>query len=277
MLNSREGNNMEIIKNKKDIKRIKTYINGLDENMEGGVPEGHIVLVDGSSGTMKSSISFNTLYNEAVKGNTGCYMTLEQSSHSIIKHMVNLDFDISKINLVIISDISKIDTELKSAKAKKGSLIMVDLSSIRKKVKDTKFSSGSDWLNAIKNIATKIAKDAQCKLFVLDSMSALYALSRFEQPRAKIFFIFEFLREIGLTSYLISESTSGKGKYTEFGVEEYLADGILHLELAERYRKVTRDIQIVKMRATNCNLDIFTLVYKNNKFSALEGGKTPVL
>lgn len=268
---------MELIKSKKDIKRIKTYINGLDENMEGGIPEGHIVLINGSSGTMKSSIAFNTLYNEAIKGNAGCYITLEQSSHSIIKHMVNMDFDMSKINIVIISDITKIDTELKSAKAKKRSLIMVDLSSIRKKVRDTKFSSGSDWLNAIKNIAVKISKDAQCKFFVLDSMSALYALSKFEESRAKIFSIFEFLRELGLTSYLISESTSGKGKHTEFGVEEYLADGILHLELAERYRKVTREISIIKMRATNCNLDIFTLVYKNKKFSALEGGKTPVL
>ena len=110
---------MELIKSKKDIKRIKTYINGLDENMEGGIPEGHIVLINGSSGTMKSSVAFSILYNEAVNGNTGFYLTLEQSSHSIINHMVNMDFDMSKINLVISSDISKIDTDLKSVKSSK--------------------------------------------------------------------------------------------------------------------------------------------------------------
>ena len=164
-----------------------------------------------------------------------------------------------------------------AAAKKKGSLVMIDLSSIRKKVKDTKFSSGSDWLNAIKNVVTKVSKDASSNLFVLDSVSALYALSNFEDPRSKIFFIFEFLRELGLTSYIISEASPGKGKYTEFGVEEYLADGILHLEVAERYRKVTREITIAKMRATKCNLDIFTLEYKDRAFHALEGGKTPVL
>ena len=178
---------MDLIKNKKETKRIKTYISDLDENMEGGIPAGHIVLVNGSSGTMKSSISFNVLYNEALKGNTGFYMTLEQSATSIMKHMVNMDFDISKINLVILSDISKIDKELKAVKSsKKGSLIMADLGAIRKKVKDTKFSSGSDWLNAIKNLTTKIVNSTKCGLFVLDSMSALYALSNFDNPRTKL-------------------------------------------------------------------------------------------
>ena len=269
---------MDLIKSKKEIKRIKTYIINLDDDMEGGIPEGHIVLVNGTSGTMKSSISFNVLYNEAIKGNTGFYLTLEQSANSIIKHMVNMDFDMSKVNLVMMSDISKIEKDIKSVKSsKKGSLILADLSSIRKKVKDTKFSSGSDWLNAIKNLTTKIAHDTKCGVFVLDSMSALYALSDFKDPRTKLFFIFEFLRELGLTAFLISESPSDRNRFTEFGVEEYLADGIIRLELTERYRKVTREISIVKMRATDCNLDIFTLEYRNKKFSAMYGGKTPVV
>jgi circadian clock protein KaiC len=269
---------MDLIKSKKEIKRVKTYIDGLDQNLEGGIPRGHIVLVNGTSGTMKSSISFNVLYNEALSGNIGFYLTLEQSSASIIQHMINLDFDLSKINLITISNISGMDKELKSAKSsKKGSLILADLGPIRKKVKDTKFSSGSDWLNAIKNLTTKVTKDTNCQLFVLDSMSALYALSRFENPRSKLFYIFEFLRGLELTSFLITETPADKVRHTEFGVEEYLADGIIRLELAERYRRVTRELTIAKMRATNCNLDIFTLDYKNKKFKVMYGGKTPVL
>lgn len=154
---------------------------------------------------------------------------------------------------------------------------MVDLGAIRKKFGDAKFSSSSDWLNAIKNLTTKIVEDTKCSLFVLDSLSALYALSKFQEPRTKLFFIFEFLRELGLTSFLVSESPPEKAKFTEFGVEEYLADGILRLQLTERYRRVTREINIVKMRATKCNLDIFTLEYRNKKFHALYGGKTPVV
>lgn len=269
---------MEIIKNKKEMKRIKTSIEGLDNNMEGGVPEGHIVMVTGTAGTMKSSICFNILYNEALNGRTCLYVSLEQSSASLINHMINLEFDMTKINLVTISDISKIDSELKSAKGgKRGSVIIADLSSIRKKLRDTKFSSSSDWLNAICNLIKKVKTSTSMDLMVLDSMAALYVLSRFEEPRSKLFFIFEFLRDLGLTSFLISEASLGKSAITEYGVEEYLADGVIHLQLTERYRKVTREISIVKMRATNCNLDIFTLEFKGKKFQALYGGKTPAL
>ena len=49
------------------------------------------------------------------------------------------------------------------------------------------------------------------------------------------------------------------------------------MQLTERYRKVTREISIVKMRATKCNLDIFTLEYEDKKFKAMYGGKTPVV
>jgi len=267
----------EIIKSKKDIKRVKIYIDGLDENLQGGIPEGHIVLMSGTSGTMKSSVSFNILYNEALKGEICMYITLEQSYASLLKHMTNMDFDLSKINLVALSDISKLDESVKKLKGKKGGIIIADLGSIRKKVKDVKFSSGSDWLNAIKNLAKQVKEGADCKLFVLDSLSALYVLSNFEEPRTKLFFIFEFLRDLEFTSFLISEIPLNKSMFTEYGVEEYLADGIIHLQLTERYRKVTREISIVKMRATACNNDIFTLEYKNKRFVALYGGKTPVI
>jgi KaiC/GvpD/RAD55 family RecA-like ATPase len=64
-----------------------------------------------------------------------------------------------------------------------------------------------------------------------------------------------------------------KSKYSEYEVEDYLADGIILLQLTERFRKVVREISIVKMRATNCNTDVFTLEYKNKKFYAMHGGK----
>ena len=46
-----------------DIERIPTNILGLDESMEGGIPQGHIVIVAGASGAMKSSVTFSQLYN----------------------------------------------------------------------------------------------------------------------------------------------------------------------------------------------------------------------
>ena len=43
------------------LERIPTHIEGLDENMQGGIPQGHICLVAGASGAMKSSLTFSCL------------------------------------------------------------------------------------------------------------------------------------------------------------------------------------------------------------------------
>ena len=75
--------------------RIPTEISGLDEMMQGGIPEGHIVLVAGASGSMKSSVSFGMLYNAVMQGPTsGIYVTLEQSKESLRGHMANMGMDV---------------------------------------------------------------------------------------------------------------------------------------------------------------------------------------
>jgi len=267
----------ELIKDKKEIKRIRTYIEGLDENIEGGIPEGHIVLVCGTAGTMKSTLCFNLMYNEAIKGKNCLYISLEQSSESLIQHMVNMDYDLGKINLVTMDDISDIGETIKKAKSKKGSFSIVDLAAIRKKIKATTVGPSANWLNAIKNTINKIKTDAGCDILVLDSLSALYVLTKFQDARSELFYVFEFLRDLKLTSFLISEMPLTKDKYSPYEIESFLSDGIIKVELNERYRKVTREISIVKMRATEHNTDVFTLEFKNKKLKALYGGETPLV
>ena len=64
------------------IERIPTHIEGLDEAMQGGIPEG-IAIVAGASGAMKSSLTFSMLYNAVLYGETsGIYVTLEQGKDS---------------------------------------------------------------------------------------------------------------------------------------------------------------------------------------------------
>jgi len=59
--------------------KVKTYIKGFDEQMDGGIPEGAVVLLVGEPGTMKSSIAFSILFNNAKETNAkGLYISLEQ-------------------------------------------------------------------------------------------------------------------------------------------------------------------------------------------------------
>ncbi|PIN76514.1 hypothetical protein COV22_00300, partial [Candidatus Woesearchaeota archaeon CG10_big_fil_rev_8_21_14_0_10_47_5] len=143
----------KLISSKNDIKRIRTYIEGLDEQIQGGVPENSITLICGSSGSMKSSVSFNIAYHEVLKGKKALYISLEQSWYSLLNHMTNLDFNLSKINLVVISDLSEFNQKIQKVKSGKGgAFVITDIGAIRKEIKAVKISPSSDWLNVVKNV-----------------------------------------------------------------------------------------------------------------------------
>ena len=271
----------KIITKKDELKRMPLYIQGLDENIEGGIPEGHVTLVCGTAGTMKSSVCFNSVYNECVnKGKIALYISLEQSYVSLLNHIINMGYDLSKINILLINDLSNINSQLSQLKeSKKGTIIFGDLGCIRKEIKDTKINTTANagWVNVIKNLVKKIKSDLGLDMFVLDSLSALYVLGKFENPRIELFFIFEFLRDLNITSYLVSEMPLDGSKYSEYGVEDYLSDGIIYIRLSQFRRAVVREISIVKMRSTSVNTDVFSLEFKNGKFSALYGGQNPLL
>jgi len=269
----------DIIQRKGDIKRVKTYIAGLDESMEGGIPEGHTVLVTGSSGTMKSSICFNILFNEAIRGNISVYFSLEQGYVSLLNHVINLGYDFSKVEVIVVgSNIEDIKRKLKSIQeSKKGAIIVSDLGDLRKEIKDTKMGSSGDWWVFIKNVLTNIKKEIDFKLLVVDSLDALYVLSNFEEARNKLFYMFEYFRDLNVTTFLISEMPLDGKRYGRFEVEDYLSDGVILLRLVERYRKVTREISVVKMRGTNCSIDIYSLVFDGKGFKAEYGGKPPLI
>gem|GEM_PF-2619586 len=37
--------------------RVRTFVNGLDENLSGGIPKGNIIMVSGAAGTDGSPLS----------------------------------------------------------------------------------------------------------------------------------------------------------------------------------------------------------------------------
>ncbi|MBD3163962.1 hypothetical protein GF323_02070 [Candidatus Woesearchaeota archaeon] len=268
----------ELISNKEELKRMPLGIKGLDENMQGGVPLGSNILVTGASGTMKSSVCFNSIYNEASKGKNVLYISLEQSYVSLLNQMINMGFDFQKVDVTIIgSDPSIIKKKVKEVKkSKKGHIILSDLGSLRASIK-SKEAPTADWWNIISKIVKTMKEDTEISSVVLDSLNSLYVLSDFKNPRNKIFHIFNFFKQLGITSFLISEMPKDGSKYSEYEVEDFLADGVIVIQLVERNRKVTREINITKMRGTDVNVDVFTLEYSKGGFQALYGGKMPLL
>ncbi len=226
-------------------KRIKTYVTGFDDAIGGGVPAGSICLVSGAPGTMKSSFAFSILFNNAAKEGRKCaYFTLEQSKTYLLDHMVNLG----------MGDGGEFQN-----------LVIIDMGNIRKNLNFVK-AKGS-WIELLKMYVGNLVKSENIGILALDSLEVLETMAKFEDRRTELYYLFEWLRDLGITTFIISERPldfSRTGRYTD---EAYLADGIIHLGLhqtSEIY--VQRRIRCVKMRSTKHETNYFALVCDDGHF-----------
>ncbi|MBN1109717.1 MAG: AAA family ATPase [Methanomassiliicoccales archaeon] len=224
--------------------RLRTFIEGFDRILEGGIPQGHVVLVAGTPGTMKSSISYYMLYNHAVEHDrTSVYVTLEQSRESLLRQMEKMGMDSEKV---------------------KDKLHVLDLAIIRKKLKE--IAGGSSWLHVFKTYLANLKQNLDFDLLVIDSMEVLETMAEIRNRRTDLFYLFEWLRDLGATVFLISESSSERlieGKFDE----GYLSDGIITLKMQViRDVEMQRRIRCVKMRETNHDPSYYSLLFNNGRF-----------
>src|SRR3989449_6896334 len=70
--------------------KIPTYVVGLDDRLSGGIPRGHIVLVAGPPGSLKSSFVYRILFHQAKgHGAPGLYLSMGQSPTSLLSQMTS--------------------------------------------------------------------------------------------------------------------------------------------------------------------------------------------
>lgn len=224
------------------VRKYKTYIRGFDEELGGGIPEGHLILVSGTPGTMKSSVAYNILYNNIKhEGSVGIYVSLEQSRE-------NLLFQIESLGQHDIEDLK---------------LTILDMAKIRKEVDMTK---ERPWLDVLKKHLIYLKDSLNFDMLVIDSLPVVEMISKIEDERAYLFYFFEWLRDLKVTTFIIAEISPDP---TMVYPEEFLADGIILLTM-ERVNEVdvSRRIRCVKMRGVNHNTGYFTLEFKDAEFQA---------
>lgn len=235
------------------VRRIKTHVEGFDECMEDGIPEGHMILICGSAGTMKSTLAYSILYKEVSQNDLrGLYITLEQSRGNLLTHIEGMKMNPSAVG----KNLSILDlTQMRSELFMEG---------------QDKILEGQDmWINFISRLAELIRNVEGCKLLVLDSLNALYSLVNFTNPRNELFLFFEKFRSLGMTTFFIAESTSDNAPCGEFGIEDFMCDGIIRLTMREEGDTFNRYIRCVKMRSSRLDTSYFPLLVTDSGFKII--------
>ncbi|MDI6855275.1 MAG: ATPase domain-containing protein [Candidatus Thermoplasmatota archaeon] len=222
---------------------LRDAVKGLDRLFEKDIPEGFIILITGTPGTLKSGFVHQVLSNHLARAKKfGVYATLEEPKESHLRNMRSLG--IKKVEGLEIFDYSDIRKEWK---AEEETLDMVKIT--------------EDIIGFYKE---KKGEDFTC--FALDSLNALYSLVKSTNLRSDSYHFFTALRESGLTSFITLELPKEPGEYAP---EYFLVDGVIEVGVIETREDVTRYVQIKKMRAVKHSMKKHQLVVEEDGLAVL--------
>ncbi|MFA5357730.1 MAG: ATPase domain-containing protein [archaeon] len=212
------------------MERVKTGIPGLDQLIQGGIPKGSNVLISGGTGTGKTIFTTQYLYNGASQfGEPGLFVTLEGSVRDISWNMESFQWDIKKLQDEGLFNIYRLNLGYIKDKALTENRIDEQLREIEKRVEEIK-----------------------AKRLVVDSTTVFGAYVDHSILRTTLFQFCDRLKAFGCTTLLTSETKPEKTVFSAYGVEEFVADGVI----AIYFTPPNRSIFVRKMRGSDHSKNI---------------------
>ncbi len=211
---------------------IKTGIRGFDRLFEKGIPEKSAVLVAGGAGSGKTIMGLQILHNAAREGKKCLYMSFEESEGRLREHMENFGWNPHELE-------------------KKGrlKLQMFNTFDINRSLEALMAKAEGDLLIDIKPIV--LPHGFRPDVVVVDSLTAIASAFRTNTNyRSYIENLFRYFENLGVTSFLITETEQVPTVYSPTGVEEFLADGVIVLYNVRKGDIRENAIEVLKMRGT---------------------------
>ncbi|MDP2666892.1 MAG: gas vesicle protein GvpD [Candidatus Diapherotrites archaeon] len=199
------------------VERTPTEVMGLDELIQGGIPKGNLVVLTGDPGSGKTIFCLQYLYHGAIKhGEVGVFISLEEKPEELLETAGIFGWDFKPL--------------IKSGKIIFQTVELYDFD----KLKDS-----------IEDLVTK----HEAKRLVIDPGVIFHLYFEKElDARKRILSLGKMLKKLNITSLITNEnSTLHAGLY---GLEEYVADGVILLYHTRVENRFVRSIGILKMRDT---------------------------
>lgn len=213
----------------KGVRKIRTMIDGLDEITHGGLPLGRTTLVSGTSGTGKTLLAIQFLYN-GIKyfDYPGLFVTFEESPDDIIENAYSFGWDLQKL----VDD---------------GYLFILDASP---NPEGQEIFENFDLSALIERIQYAIHK-YKAKLVSIDSVTAVFQqYNAVAVIRREIFRLVARLKQLEITSILTTERVEEYGQIARFGIEEFVSDNVIVVRNVLEEERRRRTIEILKLRGT---------------------------
>jgi KaiC/GvpD/RAD55 family RecA-like ATPase/predicted RNA-binding protein len=218
--------------------RAPTGVTGLDEILEGGFPINSTILVTGGPGAGKTILGLQFLLFGVQNGENGVFISMDERPDDLRKEALKFGWDLTKYE-------------------DEGKLVIVDVSYPRSGL-PSKEKYQIDMPFTLDNIVRtvyEIISEIDGKRVVIDSLPAFGLHFEDEaEVRIAIHRLNNLLLTSGCTSIITSEIIPGNPGISRFGVEEFIARGILLVEVYREGKEYKRALTILKMRETDYDL-----------------------
>ncbi|NEO13619.1 MULTISPECIES: circadian clock protein KaiC [unclassified Moorena] len=211
------------------VQKIRTMIEGFDEISHGGLPSGRTTLVSGTSGTGKTLLAVQFLYNGISNfDEAGVFVTFEESPTDISKNASSFGWELNKL-------------------VNEGKLFILDASP---DPEGQDIVGNFDLSALIERIQYAIHK-YKAKRVSIDSITAIFQqYDAASVVRREIFRLVARLKSIGVTTIMTTERVEEYGPVARFGVEEFVSDNVVIVRNVLEGERRRRTIEILKLRGT---------------------------
>ena len=235
-------------------KVVASGVQGLDELISGGFPEGRVVLVVGGPGAGKTIFASQFLY----KGiddyqENGIFISLDESKEHFYSEMKNFGWDFKK-------------AEEEEKFAFLDATRMTRASIQKKKLYgETSVLRGKQLPidKLVEELETNIHQ-IDAKRVGLDTLATL--IYRFPDPverRIAVVDLFESLSELGVTTIITTELSRLSLDRT-VSIEEYMAHGVIMMQNLFSDGAISRALQVEKMRGVKISTNLVPYTIDRN-------------
>ena len=216
-------------KSVRPVQKIRTMIEGFDEISHGGIPIGRTTLVSGTSGTGKTLLAIQFIYNGIQQfDEPGIFVTFEESPSDIIINAYSFGWDLQSL-------------------IEQGKLFILDASP---DPEGQEVVGNFDLSALIERIQYAIRK-YKAKRVSIDSVTTVF--QQYEGVgliRREIFRLSARLKQIGVSSIMTTEREQEYGAVARFGVEEFVSDNVVIVRNVLEGERRRRTVEILKLRGT---------------------------
>jgi len=221
----------------KTLSKAPTGIAGLDELTRGGLPRGRPTLVSGRAGCGKSVLGLEFLVRGAAQfGEPGVIVSFEETVEELATNVASFGFDLDDL-------------------VAQGKLVLEFVSVERHEIEET----GEYNLDGLFVRLAHAIESVGAKRVLLDTIESLFAgLTNLAILRAELRRLFRWLKSKGLTVIITGEQ--GEGTLTRQGLEEYVSDCVIALNVQLNHHVATRMMRVVKYRGSGHGSDEYPFI-----------------